>query len=80
MSALSFAAQAAIHAGVDRFRGFRAIASVVMARYARDLSDGWKPDSSDERHMSRICRRFKVGDAFAAMHAGYVKDKMEARK
>lgn len=75
MNALSNAAQAAIHAGVDRMRGFRAIAATVMARYARDLAAGWYPDHEDEQHMHRICRRWRLGDAFAAMHAGYMADK-----
>jgi len=75
MTALSHAAQSAIHAGVHHFRGFRAIAATVMARYARDLVAGWKPEHHDEQHMHRICLRFRVGDAFAAMHAGYLSDK-----
>lgn len=71
---LSYAAKAAIAQGVQNYLGFRAIASTVMARYARDMVAGWKPDAEDEKHMSKICRRFRVGDAFSAMYAGYRMD------
>jgi len=75
MNGLSHAAEAAIALGVQNYRGFRAIAATVMARYAKDLVEGWKPDHQDEEHMHRICKRFRVGDAFAAMHAGYLLDR-----
>lgn len=72
------AAQAAIACDVHNYRGFRAIAATVMARYAQDLVAGWHPDGESERHMHRICKRFRVGDAFAAMHAGYLADKHQS--
>lgn len=74
MSELSNAAQAGIILGVDKMRGFRAIAATVIARYASDLARGWQPDADAEAHLTRICRRWHLGDVLIGLHVSYRKD------
>lgn len=53
------------------FRGFRAVASVVLARFAREYSIGYRPDPESERMIHRICLRWKLGDYFASLCKAY---------
>ena len=71
---LSSAAEAAIWAGVDRMRGFRAIAATVIARHCRDIVAGWEPDAESVEHIGRIITRWHLGDAYCALLAGYKQD------
>lgn len=68
------AAKAAIYVGADKFKGFRAIASVVVARYAREAAREGFHAAWPRSRVEAYCQRWKLGDFFAAVLSGYEMD------
>lgn len=71
---LSNAALAGIYLGVDRMRGFRAIAATVIARYCKEIAEGYNPDNESVEFYGKIITRWRLGDVYIGLLVSYRQD------